>query len=410
VTADARAAAAVAPAPSTARLLVGAAIPTTACVFPAFLVGAVALQVREDLDFSTAGVGLSVGAFFAAASVTSALLGRLAERVGPTRALWAASLWSAAAQVAVAGLARSFALLLALLAVAGAANALAQPAANVFVARYLPAHRQGLAFAVKQSAVPASTLVAGLAVPAIALTVGWRWAFVAGAALAVTGAATVPRVESAIRSERARRPTPKRSPSDAPLAVMAVLAVGIGLGAAAAGTLGAFLVSAGVHSGMSESASGLLLTMGSCVGIAVRVWAGVRADKRDGGHLRVVALMLAGGSVAFAALATGVPWVYLVAIPVAFGAGWAWPGLFNLAVVRANPGAPGIATGITQTGTYFGAVAGPLLFGVVADRASFAWAWLLASATALLAAGAIVLGRRLLRASRLAEPAAVLPA
>ena len=55
--------------------------------------------------------------------------------------------------------------------------------------------------------------------------------------------------------------------------------------------------------------------------------------------------------------------------PLAFATGWAWPGLFNLAVVRVNPSAPGAATGITQTGTYLGAVVGPVLFGVVAEHA-----------------------------------------
>ena len=52
------------------------------------------------------------------------------------------------------------------IAVAGSANALCQPAANLLIARAVPAHRQGLAFAVKQSAIPMSTLLAGVAVPA----------------------------------------------------------------------------------------------------------------------------------------------------------------------------------------------------------------------------------------------------
>jgi MFS family permease len=85
---------------------------------------------------------------------------------------------------------------------------------------------------------------------------------------------------------------------------------------------------------------------------------------------------------------------------------WAWPGLFNLAIVRNNPVAPGAATGITQTGTYVGAVAGPVLFGVAADQLGFGWAWLGSAAVTLVAAATIVRGRRLLLA-RQAGPASM---
>jgi hypothetical protein len=91
--------------------------------------------------------------------------------------------------------------------------------------------------------------------------------------------------------------------------------------------------------------------------------------------------------------------VYLVGTLFVFGAGWGWPGLFNLSVVRNNPNAPGAATGITQTGTYVGAVAGPLAFGAIAEGASFSIAWLVVAGCYVVAAGAMLLGRRLLRAS-----------
>jgi MFS family permease len=327
----------------------------------------------------------------------SAVLGRLAEHLGPHRALRAASWGSAATQLLIAGGARGYGGFLVLLAVAGAWNALAQPAANLFVARALPAHRQGLAFGVKQSAIPASTMLAGVAVPALALTVGWRWAFVAGALLAAGGALVVPAVPAPTGSRRAAGAAAgDRAPRDA----MLVLAIGIGLGAASAGSLGGFLVSAGVASGLGEGVAGLTLTLGSAVGVAVRLASGARADRRDGGHLRVVALMLAGGTLAYALLATADPVVHLVATPLAFATGWAWPGLFNLAVVRANPGAPARATGLTQTGTYVGAVCGPLLFGFVADRRSYTAAWLVAGAMSLAAAAAMLEARRRLRAGR----------
>jgi predicted MFS family arabinose efflux permease len=110
--------------------------------------------------------------------------------------------------------------------------------------------------------------------------------------------------------------------------------------------------------------------------------------------------MLAGGAAGYALLATGRAAFVAPGGLVCFCVGWSWPGLFNLAIVRNNPGAPGAATGITQTGTYLGAVAGPLLFGVAVDRWSYGPAWLGAGAVSLLAAAAVATGRRALRADR----------
>jgi MFS family permease len=380
------------------RVLLATAAATTACVFPPFLLGGMAVQIRADLGFSEAGTGLGVGAFFATASLFSAVMGRWSERVGGDRALRVACLWTAVGQFAIAAGAVSLPVLLALLALAGTANALAQPAANLVISQALPLRRQGLGFAVKQSAIPASTMLAGLAVPAVALTAGWRWAFVGSALISLASAAAVP--GAARRSRRPAAETTFEGAGRAPMGTMAVLSLGIALGAAAAGTLGAFLVSAGVEAGLAPGTAGLTLTLGSAVGITVRLLAGLQADRRSGGHLRVVALMLALGSVAFALFATGRPGVIVAAVPLAFGAGWAWPGLFNLAVVLANPGSPAAATGITQTGTYAGAVAGPLAFGFLAEHASFAVAWLVAAATAAGASAAIWTGRSMLRRTR----------
>jgi MFS family permease len=333
-----------------------------------------AVQVREDLNFSEAGIGVAVGGFFLSASVLSAVLGRSAERLGGGPALRLAALWAAAGQLLVAVGAHSLVVLTAILAFGGAANALGQPAANLVIARALPAHRQGIGFAVKQSAIPGSTLLGGLAVPALALTVGWRWAFVAAAALAVVSALLLPTGPGAVDQPTDPRPAP-RIGGRLPGRIMVVLAVGAGLGAGAAGTLGAFLVSAGVDAGLSKGSAGLALSLGSGMGIACRLAAGVLADRRSGGHLRWVAAMLAVGAFGYLLFAIGTPGPFLAGLPLAFGAGWAWPGLFNLAVVLANPASPGAATGLTQTGTYLGAVLGPLLFGVVAEHLSFAWSW-----------------------------------
>src|SRR5919106_2984679 len=72
-----------------------------------------------------------------------------------------------------------------LFAVAGLGNALAQPAANQALAYGIPRGRQGLAFGVKQAAIPLASLLAGLDIRTVALSAGWRVAFVAGGMLPI---------------------------------------------------------------------------------------------------------------------------------------------------------------------------------------------------------------------------------
>jgi cyanate permease len=216
--------------------------------------------------------------------------------------------------------------------------------------------------------------------------------------LAVVGAIAIP-------SDRERAPGRVRvrvdRAGDTEWRSLVVLAIGVGLGASAAGTLASFFVQAGVHAGISEGGAGLLAAVGSASVIAVRLVAGARADRRQGGNLTVVAAMLVLGAVGYLLYATEAKVMLIAALPLTFAAGWGWPGLFNLAIVRANPQAPGLASGVTQTGTYIGAVAGPLLFGALAENRSYAAAWTVAAASSLAAAGAMLLGRRLLRRQRL---------
>ncbi|WP_219975669.1 MFS transporter [Rubrobacter xylanophilus] len=364
----------------------------TAGALPAFLTGGLAVQIQEELDFGAAALGLAVALFFLSSAATSALMGRLVERIGASRGMRLAATVSALSLLGVALLARSWPVLVVCLVLGGLANAVSHPAANLSLAREIPPGRLGLSFGIKQAALPAATLLAGLAVPLVAVTFGWRWAFVGGAALALLVALLVPEGKwrgAGRRVDEARR-------GDAPILPLAVLALGIGLGSTAATPLGAFIVNSAVEEGIRVEAAGLLLATGSACSIAVRVIFGYLADMMSGGRLRLVAGMLAAGVAGFLMLAVGSGALFVAGALVAFGAGWGWPGLFNFAVVKTSPGAPAAATGITQTGASSGAAFGPLLFGAVVEAASYEVAWIVSAAAAFAALAAILTGRALL--------------
>lgn len=364
----------------------------TAGVSPAFLLGGLAVQVRGELQFGPGAFGLAVAIFFASSSLASVVFGRVVQRVGSHAGMRLAAVCAAVALVGIFLLAYSWVSLVLFLILGGFANAVGQPATNLSLTREVPPDRQGLSFGVKQSAIPAATLLAGLAVPLVALTVGWRFVFVGAAALALGVALLVP------AGRDVAVPAKDRGRYDARPTSLVLLAVGIGLGSTAATPLGAFAVESSVASGMGEGTAGLLLALGSALNIGVRVVFGSLADGMSGGRLRIAAAMLAVGTVGFVMLGTGSGALLVAGTLVAFAAGWGWPGLFNFAIVKVSPSAPAAATGITQTGASAGAAAGPLLFGLVAESSGYGAAWLLCAALAALAALAILLGRsRVLR-------------
>ena len=379
-------------------ILLAVAVATVG-VLPAFLTGGLAVQMREELSFGAAALGLAVAAFFASSSLASAVMGRLVERIGSHLGMRLAAVGSAAALLGVALLARSWTALVACLVLGGLANAISHPATNLSLAREVPAGRQGLSFGVKQAAIPAATLLAGLAVPGIAVTLGWRWAFAGGAVLALAIAFLVP----AGTPGNVVRPKEGARGKDASFTPLVLLALGIGLGSTATAPLGAFIVESSVAAGLRVDTAGLLLALGSAVNIIVRVVFGHLADGMSGGRLRLVAGMLGIGIVGFALLATGERGLIVPGALLAFGAGWGWPGLFNFAIVKTNPGAPAAATGVTQTGASGGAALGPLVFGLTVEATSYDLAWLVSGAIALAALTAMLVGRRMLLRGRVAD-------
>lgn len=361
-------------------------------VLPLMLTGAMAVRLQSSLGFGEGELGASFAVFFGTAAVSSTVLGEVSERLGAIRSLRIGSLVAAVVLLGIAVLAHSWASLVALLAVAGIGSALTRPAASLYIARLITPSRQGLAFGINHSSVPIATLVAGLVVPTVALTVGWRWGFVVGAVLAVLALVGVPRGHDA----EGTRMVADRA-DDLPPRLLVLLAASMALGTAGASSLGAFSVPTIVDAGLGEGAAGLLYAAASVAGLVSRVAVGWLADRREAGHLQFVAGMLLVGAVAFVLMGSGRLGLVVVAVPLASASAWAFLGVFNLAIVRMNPAAPAAATGVTQAGAFVGGVAGPWGLGELAESGSFAMAWLVAGGLTLLAVGTVLHARSLVR-------------
>ncbi len=370
------------------RALVASVLHVVAGVLPGFLTASLAPRIDADFAFSEAALGVAVAIVYVVCAFLSSPSGHLVERLGARRAMRGGAVATIVCCAGVAELADSAVALVALLVLGGVGNALAAPAASGVLDRHVPESRHGVAFGAMQAGAPLGAVLAGLALPAVAIPFGWRWAFVATGALAAVAALIAPAAALSARDTIAGA-RPRGLSSVHALAVTAWLASAAGTG------LVSFIVLYAVESGLSESAAGLLLAALSLAAASSRIALGLALDRGGDDPLRPVATMLLLGAGGLLLLIASVPAAVVVGALLAGGVGWAWPGALTSAVVARAPAAPAWAVGVMMTGLFAGAVTGPLATGLLADREQFTAAWLILAAFALAAAGTVaVVSRR----------------
>jgi MFS family permease len=363
------------------RPTVLAATIDTVGVLPIFLTGAMAVQLQADIGLEVDSLGVVYASYFGAAAALSIPVGRVSERTGPSVSLRVGTALTCLAMLGVATVVSSPVLLVLFIVLSGLGTSLTRTASSVLLARAVPPSRQGRAFGIKNSAIPVAALISGLALPVIALSIGWQWSYVLGAAVGFGVLLAVP-------SDLARPPVIARvkPQPDLALRTLALAATTAGFGAASVSSLGAFSVVTAVDAGMSEAAAGILVAVGSLLGLVSRVSVGFVSDRRPLSQMDLAGAMLAAGAVGLVMIAFAGAGFMWIAIPFAYVTGWAFFGTYYLAIVRLNPSAPGTAVGIAQTGAFGGSVIGPIVLGVLADRISFTAAWLTAAGAGAIAA------------------------
>lgn len=376
------------------KAMIVASAATASSGLPAFVTSVNVVQLTGDLAFGVAGLGLAISIYYAVGAVSAMHLGRFVDRFGASLSLKLSMAGTAAAALGIAVTARNWLSLLGWLVVSGAAHALTQPAANRMLVNRVSAGRLGTAFGIKQSAPPLGSMLAGLSVPLVALTVGWRWAYVLVAGLAIATMVAIPRpaTKPGGTAPKARR-TPLR---DRPTIVVLTLAFACGFGANS--VILAFYVDSVVQAGSSQELAGTTFAMASVGAILMRVTGGVVADRTKVRPMRLSAGLVGTGSVGLVLLSTGQPGTMAIGGLVALAFTWGFPGVFWLALVRAYPEAPGRITGALAPGG-FGAVLAPLGFGLLVEHQGYGVAWLSTAVLALLAAAVMFVG-----AQRLADP------
>lgn len=370
------------------RVLAVAIGVVTASTQPVFLLGAAFVDMGPELGYGPTGLGLLTGVFFLTSAAASTPLGKLVDRLGWRRAVRINAVASGTLVAAIGLGARNLPTLVVLLVAAAVAYGLANPAANLALADHGDPRRRALIFGLKHAGIPSSTLLAGLAVPALVVTAGWRVAYVVASVVALVVYLLVPREE----------PPPARWPDEpdprrevAPLGVRQLLALAAGSAFATWGpvALSTYVVAAAVEEGFSPSVAGLLLFGGSAASITARIAAGHVTDRVGGRGFAGMATLTGLGAAVFLLVPAAGGGLFAGLVLAAFATGWAWPGLMTYAVVNANIGSVAASSSITQAGVFFGAGAGPLVLGWIVGAHGFDAAWLLAAGALMVSTAAV---------------------
>ncbi|MEA3509961.1 MAG: MFS transporter [Actinomycetota bacterium] len=345
--------------------------------------GILATFIIDDLSISRAELGIVLGLVNVASAVLSPVAGRITDRIGGKKAL-IVLFATAGATFLIFGTAVAYGMLF-VGAVAGAiAQATANPATNKLIAEDVPAGRRGVITGVKQSGVQAGIFLGGLTVPTLAITLGWRGAYLIVAVIPLVLAA----IAAWIIPAAAKTTTEHRTRSRVPLprAIWWLAGFGFLMGFSGAVT---FLVPLFVEEvlGLSPVVGGIAAAVIAFVAVPGRIlWS--RYAERSGafrGSLGTMAVLSVAAAGLFYVSGAAAAWLlWPAAVLIAVGSS-SWNSVGMVAVmVEAGVASTGRASGVVLFGFLTGLGIAPPIFGAIIDHTgSYDVMWLLSSLAAV---------------------------
>ncbi len=365
--------------------------------------------IAGDLGIAPALVGVFVGILYVGSMAGSLASGGFVARFGAIRVSQACVLLCTIALAAMALATPPPSLPSLLLAAAplvlGLGYGPITPASSHVLVRAAPPSRMALTFSIKQTGVPAGAALAGAALPALAVALGWRHAFCAIAALGIGIAVLAERSRPALDADRQPGRRLSLAGVFAPLRIvfrtpsLVELAATGFVYAATQVCLVSFLVVYLTETlGYALVAAGLALTAANAGGIVGRIVWGHVADRwiRPRTVLGMLGIVAAACAYATASFGAAWPGAVVLAVGAAFGAtAIGWNGVQLAEVARHSPaGEAGTVTGASGFVTFAGVVLGPPLFALLATLTGSYRAGFVVFGSASLACGAALLLRK----------------
>jgi sugar phosphate permease len=354
-----------------------------------FGLAVLAPALRDRYDLSLTQVGVMLGVSGVGAVLTLLPWGLAADHVGE-RVTGAVGLLGAGAGLAASAYAPDFAVLVLLLAIAGALGASINTATGRAVTSWFPRETRGFALGVRQTSVPIGGLVAALGIPPIvdhwssraALLVLAGFSLVSGVLAAVWLVEGPVREDGEEASDVLHHPLRDRRIWRLSLGSALLICTQV----AVTGFVVIFLEST---RDLSATEAGLVLAAINVVGAAGRLLTGFESDRRGGSRIALIRSISAATTVAVAAaavLAGAAVWLLVVALIAGGGLSMCWNGLAVAAAVEtAGPRRSGAALGLQQTLVGAAVAVTPLVFAPFVASTSWRAGFLVASALPLVA-------------------------
>lgn len=313
-------------------------------------------------------IGALVTATTISGAVISPSIGVLTDRIGARRATLATFAISGAALGAMA-LAPVFGLVALFALVGGLGQAIANPATNKLISMHVPAGRRGVITGIKQSGVQFGTFFGGLALPAITVAFGWRWAVGVFALAAFTGALAAAFVLPADVEQESVSPG-GGADAGMPGVIRSLAVYGFLLGAAGTAIFTYLPLFAEESLGFSKSSAGYVVAFLGSMGVVGRIGWGRISEHRLGAmrSLRIISVLSAVSALLLVA-SISLPWlVWVAAVTTGFSAS-AWNAVGMLAIIQSVPtSSAGKGSGIVLLGFLLGLGVGAPAFGYSVDR------------------------------------------
>ncbi len=340
-----------------------------------FGLAVLAPALRDRYNLSLTEVGVMLGVSSIGAVLTLLPWGLAADHVGE-RVTGAAGLLGAGIALAGAAYAPNFAVLVVLLAIAGALGASINTATGRAVTSWFPREQRGFALGIRQTSVPIGGLVAALGIPLILDRSGARAALLmlAGFSLAAGILAACWLVEGPVsQSEESTTDVLRHPLRDRRIWRLSVgSALLISTQVAITGFVVIFLES---QRDLGATQASLVLAAINVVGAAGRLLSGRQSDRRGGNRVALIREIAVATTVAVAAaavLAGATVWLLVPALVVGGGLSMCWNGLAVAAAVETSGSRrSGAALGLQQTVLGVAVALTPLAFAPFVESTSW---------------------------------------
>jgi MFS transporter, FSR family, fosmidomycin resistance protein len=359
--------------------------------------------IQADYRLSYTELALALTAFNVVSAALQTPAGFLVDRIG-ARVVLIAGLALGTAAFAVAGLVDSYAVFVAMFAVAGLGNTAYHPADYSLLSQHTPPNRIGQVFSFHTFAGILGSAVAPATLLAMQSQFGWRGAFV-GAAILGAAVLALLIVQWPAEPERAAQKHPPRASgneiADQQTTWTLLLSPPILL------NLGFFIlisIMGGINTILVVALAALYGTPGTVANVAltgllsmnaVGVLFGGLLASRTTRHVTVAALSLAlAGGATLAMGVVGHSTVALIAMSSLAGlfAGIVSPSRDMLVRSVTPPGAFGRVFGFVSSGFNIGSMFAPMIYAMMMDRGEPRAVFMISAACSLLCIGTVVFG------------------